>query len=173
MYGYHGYWLYLLQGTLSDDIDRITWSLILALGVCYQARLQKRDEFREEVAKAFRHPCLLPGGPERIEREISRWVNQSCFGMHWKILENLYFVTVQGHSSSLFRKRRPTYFCRMLFFFSRTRCSRMACRNDTSCLCWWRRSRVGCKSKSTRVLFNDYQSGVRHLPAQVLDVNYT
>ncbi|XP_078382607.1 E3 ubiquitin-protein ligase rnf213-alpha-like isoform X3 [Oculina patagonica] len=61
-----------LQGNVSDDIDRITWSLILALGVCYQARLRDRDEYREAVAKSFQHPCRLPGGAERIAREISR-----------------------------------------------------------------------------------------------------
>ena len=58
--------------TLSDEIDPITWSLILALGVCYQARLTYRDKYRETVAKSFRQPCRLPGGAERIEREISR-----------------------------------------------------------------------------------------------------
>ncbi|KAJ7339358.1 hypothetical protein OS493_005752 [Desmophyllum pertusum] len=60
------------QGTLTDDIDPITWSLILALGVCYQARLRDRTEYRETVANSFRRPCRLPGGAERIEREISR-----------------------------------------------------------------------------------------------------
>ena len=60
------------KGDISGHIDRITWSLILALGVCYQARLTDRREYRESVARSFRHPCRLPGGAERIEREISR-----------------------------------------------------------------------------------------------------
>ncbi|CAH3163087.1 unnamed protein product, partial [Porites evermanni] len=74
----HGYacvsFSYLLQPqeTLGDDLDPITWSLILALGVCYQARLQNRDEYRQEVAKVFSPPCRLPGGPDRIETEITR-----------------------------------------------------------------------------------------------------
>lgn len=64
-----------LKGTLSDDINQITWSLILALGVCYQARLQDRGDYREAVGKAFRRPCILPGGPDRIEYEITRLVH--------------------------------------------------------------------------------------------------
>ena len=74
----HGYacvsFSYLLQPqeTLGDDLDPITWSLIMALGVCYQARLQNRDEYRQEVSKVFSPPCRLPGGPDRIETEITR-----------------------------------------------------------------------------------------------------
>ena len=64
-----------LQENLGNDIDRITWSLILALGVCYQARLRDRDEYRQAVAKSFQSPCRLPGGAERIGKEISRLVN--------------------------------------------------------------------------------------------------
>ena len=76
----HGYacvsFSYLLQPqeALGDDLDQITWSLIMALGVCYQARLQNRDEYRQEVAKVFSPPCRLPGGPDRIQEEITRLV---------------------------------------------------------------------------------------------------
>ncbi|XP_022797655.1 E3 ubiquitin-protein ligase rnf213-alpha-like isoform X3 [Stylophora pistillata] len=59
-------------GDISDSIDPLTWSLILALGICYQARLTERKEFRGAVAKSFRPPCRLPGGAARIEREINR-----------------------------------------------------------------------------------------------------
>ena len=62
------------QEKLGDDLDPITWSLIMALEVCYQARLQNRDEYRQEVAKVFSPPCRLPGGPDRIETEITRLV---------------------------------------------------------------------------------------------------
>lgn len=76
----HGYacvsFSYLLQPqeALGDDLDQITWSLIMALGVCYQARLQNRDEYQQEVAKVFNTPCRLPGGPDRIQEEITRLV---------------------------------------------------------------------------------------------------
>ncbi|PFX15559.1 E3 ubiquitin-protein ligase RNF213 [Stylophora pistillata] len=60
------------NGDVGDRIDPVTWSLILALGVCYQARLTERKEYREAVAKSFRTPCRLPGGAEKIEREICR-----------------------------------------------------------------------------------------------------
>ncbi|XP_068731195.1 E3 ubiquitin-protein ligase rnf213-alpha-like [Montipora capricornis] len=53
-------------------IDPMTRSLVLAIGVCYHAKLQdKRQDFREVVAQSFGAPCALSGGEKQILREIS------------------------------------------------------------------------------------------------------
>ncbi|XP_020630790.1 E3 ubiquitin-protein ligase rnf213-alpha-like [Orbicella faveolata] len=57
-----------------DDklIDPITRALVLAIGVCYHAKLQeRRGEYRTVVARSFKTPCLLSGGQRQILREIS------------------------------------------------------------------------------------------------------
>ncbi|PFX19443.1 E3 ubiquitin-protein ligase RNF213 [Stylophora pistillata] len=62
----------------SDDEDEVepitplTRALVLAIGVCYHAKLQeRREEYRTVVASSFEAPCLLPGGHKQILREIS------------------------------------------------------------------------------------------------------
>ncbi|KAK3715936.1 hypothetical protein QZH41_016501 [Actinostola sp. cb2023] len=57
---------------ITKCIDPITWSLILAIGVCYHAKLQDREQYRRAVARAFKRPCALYGGADRILQEISR-----------------------------------------------------------------------------------------------------
>ncbi|XP_022803330.1 E3 ubiquitin-protein ligase rnf213-alpha-like isoform X2 [Stylophora pistillata] len=74
-------WFYEHMDTLGESMDKViadetisplTRALVLAIGVCYHAQLQKRREgYREVVAKSFKAPCLLPGGQEQILREIS------------------------------------------------------------------------------------------------------
>ncbi|XP_022801884.1 E3 ubiquitin-protein ligase rnf213-alpha-like, partial [Stylophora pistillata] len=62
------------EGLDDDDeaLNPLTRALVLAIGVCYHAKLQKRREgYRIAVAKSFKAPCILPGGQERILREIS------------------------------------------------------------------------------------------------------
>ncbi|PFX17552.1 E3 ubiquitin-protein ligase RNF213, partial [Stylophora pistillata] len=55
-----------------EALNPLTRALVLAIGVCYHAKLQKRRErYRTEVTKSFKAPCLLPGGQEQILREIS------------------------------------------------------------------------------------------------------
>jgi len=50
--------------------------LVLAIGVCYHAKLQeRREEYRTVVARSFKTPNLLPGGQRQILREISRFAN--------------------------------------------------------------------------------------------------
>ena len=57
-----------------DSITPLTRALVLAIGVCYHAKLQeRREEYRTVVARSFMAPCLLPGGHEQIHREISRY----------------------------------------------------------------------------------------------------
>ncbi|KAL3881513.1 hypothetical protein ACJMK2_027945, partial [Sinanodonta woodiana] len=55
----------------AQEINDITRSLVLALGVCYHACLKNREEYRTHVAPFFRAPCNLPLGPDQIEQEIS------------------------------------------------------------------------------------------------------
>ena len=51
----------------------MTRALVLAIGVCYHAKLQdKRQDFREVVAQSFGAPCALSGGEKQIFRKISR-----------------------------------------------------------------------------------------------------
>ncbi|KAM7432986.1 hypothetical protein ABFA07_016686 [Porites harrisoni] len=52
-------------------IDPVTRALVLAIGVCYHAKLQeKRQDYIKVVAQSFKAPCLLPGGEKQIHREI-------------------------------------------------------------------------------------------------------
>ena len=62
--------LYISQ----DSITPLTRALVLAIGVCYHAKLQdRREEYRTVVARSFKAPCSLPGGHKQIHREISRY----------------------------------------------------------------------------------------------------
>ncbi|XP_052808603.1 E3 ubiquitin-protein ligase rnf213-alpha-like isoform X2 [Mya arenaria] len=57
---------------LSQELDNITRSLILAIGVCYHACLKTRQKYRQAVAGHFRQPCSLQGGEAQILEEIER-----------------------------------------------------------------------------------------------------
>ena len=50
----------------------LTRSLVLAVGVCYHARLSDRKEYENGVAKEFTTPLALPGGKQQFRNEI-RW----------------------------------------------------------------------------------------------------
>lgn len=64
--------------SLQEPIDSMTRALVLAIGVCYHAKLQhRRQDYRKVVAQSFKAPCLLPGGERQILREISRFVTLS------------------------------------------------------------------------------------------------
>lgn len=52
--------------------DNVTRSLVLALSVCYCARLQDREEYEEGVAQEFKPPLYLSEGAEQFRNEI-RW----------------------------------------------------------------------------------------------------
>ena len=56
--------------------NEVSRSLVLALSVCYHARLQEREEYEEEVAQQFIHPLQLPGGAEQFRNEI-RWLAEN------------------------------------------------------------------------------------------------
>ncbi|XP_052243455.1 E3 ubiquitin-protein ligase RNF213-like [Dreissena polymorpha] len=53
-------------------LDKLTRSLVLALGVCYHACLgtEKRQRYRKRVFKCFRDPCVLTRGANQIAEEI-------------------------------------------------------------------------------------------------------
>jgi len=50
--------------------DPITRSLLLAISVCYHARLQEREDYEEGVAAQFVAPLGLPGGAAQFRNEI-------------------------------------------------------------------------------------------------------
>ena len=53
-------------------ITDLTRSLILAVSVCYHARLSDRKEYERKVAREFSAPLLLSDG--KIEfRNVIRW----------------------------------------------------------------------------------------------------
>ena len=77
-----------------QPIQPVTRALVLALAVCYHARLPELDdhqiqmrqedavvlgkarfEYRKRIASVFKAPCVLPGGHEQFEEEISRCVS--------------------------------------------------------------------------------------------------
>ncbi|XP_062507501.1 E3 ubiquitin-protein ligase rnf213-alpha-like isoform X2 [Corticium candelabrum] len=51
-------------------LSSLTRSVVLALAVCYHARLKDRKPFREVIAKQFQSPCNLHGGANRLDQEI-------------------------------------------------------------------------------------------------------
>ena len=54
---------------LTDPVSR---SLVLALSVCYHARLQDRTDYENGVSKQFIPPLALPGGVVQFKDEI-KW----------------------------------------------------------------------------------------------------
>ena len=59
----------------------IARALVLALSVCYHARLQNRAEYEDGVATHFRGPIQLQGGAQQFRDEI-RW----CVALMWKLV---------------------------------------------------------------------------------------
>ncbi|XP_056014152.1 E3 ubiquitin-protein ligase rnf213-alpha-like isoform X2 [Ostrea edulis] len=56
-------------------VSDLTKALVLALGVCYHACLKKREEFREEMVRQFRPPCVLPKGADQMLNIITSCQN--------------------------------------------------------------------------------------------------
>jgi len=57
--------------------DPISRSLILAISVCYHARLQERKDYEEGVASQFVAPLRLLGGAAQFRDEI-QWYCSLC-----------------------------------------------------------------------------------------------
>ena len=55
----------------------ITSALVLAVSVCYHARLQDREEYEQLVSSKFVAPLDLPGGAAQFRNEIAWSVNLS------------------------------------------------------------------------------------------------
>ena len=53
-------------------VTDLTRSLILAVSVCYHARLSEREEYEEGVAAEFTSPLTLSGGVNEF-RNVIRW----------------------------------------------------------------------------------------------------
>ena len=60
--------------------DPITRSLLLAISVCYHARLRDREDYEEGVSAQFVAPLGLPGGTAQFRREIQwyTFVSKPC-----------------------------------------------------------------------------------------------
>lgn len=55
-----------------NNVSDLTRSLILAVSVCYHARLCDREEFEEKIVKRFAPPLALYGGAKQFRNEI-KW----------------------------------------------------------------------------------------------------
>ena len=55
--------------------SNITTALILAVSVCYHARLKNRTEYEERVSAKFVVPLALPGGVAQFRNEIIWYVS--------------------------------------------------------------------------------------------------
>ena len=51
-------------------LDNTTRAMVLAISVCYHARLQKRTDYEEMIADMFHKPLYLPGKGEQLRKEI-------------------------------------------------------------------------------------------------------
>jgi len=62
----------LARAGVGSASKALTRSLVLAVSVCYHARLGDREEYEKGVVKKFTPPLALPGGREQFRSEI-RW----------------------------------------------------------------------------------------------------
>jgi hypothetical protein len=60
-----------------QSVSHIARSLILAVSVCYHARLQDRTEYESYVVKQFIEPLNIPGGSKQFKKEIKWSVEQN------------------------------------------------------------------------------------------------
>ena len=61
----------------------ITRALVLALSVCYHARLQDRKEYEKGVVKRFIGPIDLPGRSQQFRDEIRWYVHMFSVHSNW------------------------------------------------------------------------------------------
>ena len=62
---------------------KMTKALLLALGVCYQASLKSRDEYRQFITNYFLPPLDLSDGATEMEHEITKYVSVSISMVSW------------------------------------------------------------------------------------------
>ena len=63
---------------MKPAVDEISRALILAVSVCYHARLQDRKEYECGVVQQFKAPLGVPGGANQFCNEI-RWYVKEIF----------------------------------------------------------------------------------------------
>ena len=74
----HGHILVEVTSTTADTTLDLTRSLILAISVCYHARLSDRTDYEERIAQQFKAPLSLSGGVEQFRNEI-RWYDSTVY----------------------------------------------------------------------------------------------
>ena len=70
----HDHILVDVTSTTADKTLDLIRSLILAVSVCYHARLSDRTYYEKGIAQQFKAPIALSGGVEQFRNEI-RWYN--------------------------------------------------------------------------------------------------
>lgn len=61
------------KSILLQTVIDVTKSLVLALGVCYDACLKNRKEFRKYIVNKFKFPFVLPRGSDEMTDIITRF----------------------------------------------------------------------------------------------------
>ena len=59
---------------MQDKKQRMTHSLVMALAVCYHARLTVREDYETKVCAQFKPSLNLQGGTEQFRSEITRYM---------------------------------------------------------------------------------------------------
>ena len=53
-----------------QPVDPVVRSLIMAVAVCYHARLQEREDFETSIVNEFLPPFVVPEGKQQFVNEI-------------------------------------------------------------------------------------------------------
>lgn len=69
-----------------SEEKKMTKALLLALGVCYQASLKSRDEYRQYITNYFLPPLDLSDGATEMEHEITKYILMSISMVFWSSL---------------------------------------------------------------------------------------
>ena len=56
--------------SVMQQVDSVVRSLIMAVAVCYHARLQERDDFENSIVNEFLPPFVIPEGRQQFINEI-------------------------------------------------------------------------------------------------------
>ncbi len=92
------------EGAQGSEVDDITRCLLLAVSVCYQARLQDRRDYEEGVSKQLE----IHGGADRFRSEI-----------RWLVINHLPLPHFGGKVSTKWRNtRKRACFCAFMYLFT-------------------------------------------------------
>ena len=56
--------------SVMQQVDFVVRSLIMAVAVCYHAKLQERDDFENSIVNEFLSPFAIPEGRKQFANEI-------------------------------------------------------------------------------------------------------